>query len=819
MAGSKVANIEDIKNQIAYNVNNELESFTSKMLDDDDLSKNTQDSAMDPSSSLLVEKRQKYYEESMLKNAKKKFSSDLINENNKSTASLKKEISDNSTSKEIQVKLQTFKPAYNDTTENKIAEYIIDLMFLFDIIFNFRATYIESSTGEEIYDPKRIAYKYLTGYRFYLDLFSTIPFDKIFSPLVNADAEQFLSALGMLKLFRITKISGLIQKINVSRATKAMFKVLQLIFFLVLFIHFQACIYFFIARQYEEWIPNEDFIYRKTEIFSMSPSYQYWVCMYYSAMLFSISDMVAATTAELAFTSVMMLICAMITANIFGLIAVLTSQMNEKSSKFQEQMDIANTAMKNIKLSLQLRNEVCYYLLMTRTTQDQQEEFQRFLDDISPSLRIEIQNEIFMIAIKKNELLMLVASKHDKHLKLIDIIVKNLEIQLESPENEIVKQGSDDTEAMYFVQKGDCSVLVQDKIGLEAGIKREVSLIYNCRRTATVTANNYCTLARLSINTYRTIANKHPIWVKEMKEQIFVYDDDVKVFMQENLKKVQYLKSLDEDIFHEVMFNFTQETFDRGAFLFKESEQSNAMFVVKNGIVEISCQIENQELVIERLYRGSIINHRSFLVADKSDISCKCAQTMTLFYLTFDQIKRLRMKNSKLNQEILAIESSVKAKENPYIIDYIMSRGVQHNVNRSREVEDKRNDLTCTLKNMVLYHLINFKIAQKKPSFKEVIAQVIRKKKEEMKKQRKRKLAMLMGEQVDEDEDEIEGFNKDQTEQVIEQLTTVRKKFTKNNQDLEQLDKIVKEYTEKSEIQVEQPNTPKFRRDKNSIQL
>jgi len=35
---------------------------------------------------------------------------------------------------------------------------------------------------------------------------------------------------------------------------------------------------------------------------------------------------------------------------------------------------------------------------------------------------------------------------------------------------------------------------------------------------------------------------------------------------------------------------------------------------------------------------------------------------------------------------------------------------------------------------MVLYHLINFKIAKKKPSFKEVIAQVIRKKKEEVKK-------------------------------------------------------------------------------------
>lgn len=48
----------------------------------------------------------------------------------------------------------------------------------------------------------------------------------------------------------------------------------------------------------------------------------------------------------------------------------------------------------------------------------------------------------------------------------------NLEIKLEAPENEIVKQGSDEIDSMYFVQKGECSVYVQDKIGLEAGIKK-----------------------------------------------------------------------------------------------------------------------------------------------------------------------------------------------------------------------------------------------------------------------------------------------------------------------------------------------------------
>lgn len=56
-----------------------------------------------------------------------------------------------------------------------------------------------------------------------------------------------------------------------------------------------------------------------------SPSNQYYVALYYSAMLFSISDMVPATTAELAFSSFSTLMCAMIVANVFGIMAALTS--------------------------------------------------------------------------------------------------------------------------------------------------------------------------------------------------------------------------------------------------------------------------------------------------------------------------------------------------------------------------------------------------------------------------------------------------------------------------------------------------------------
>lgn len=81
-------------------------------------------------------------------------------------------------------------------------------------------------------------------------------------------------------------------------------------------------------------------------------------------------------------------------------------------------------------------------------------------------------------------------------------------------------------------------------------------MIYHCRRTATVVANNYCTLAALSQSNFKDIINKYPLLLEDMKSQIYAYDDDIKAFMSENLLKISYLKNLGNDIFHEVMFNF-----------------------------------------------------------------------------------------------------------------------------------------------------------------------------------------------------------------------------------------------------------------------
>jgi hypothetical protein len=129
-------------------------------------------------------------------------------------------------------------------------ESLIDLSFFIDILLNFRTTFYSIKTGDEINDPKQIAKKYIFGYRFILDLLSSIPFDKL-----SSGSNDILPMLGMLKLFRVSRINLVIRNLNTKSETKAFFKILWYVFALFLYNHVIACLYFYIIVIDEIYIP------------------------------------------------------------------------------------------------------------------------------------------------------------------------------------------------------------------------------------------------------------------------------------------------------------------------------------------------------------------------------------------------------------------------------------------------------------------------------------------------------------------------------------------------------------------------------------
>ena len=61
----------------------------------------------------------------------------------------------------------------------EILDNITTALFTIDIIFGFMTSYINVSSGEEIYSLRMIAINYICAGPFFIDIFSTFPLDKI----------------------------------------------------------------------------------------------------------------------------------------------------------------------------------------------------------------------------------------------------------------------------------------------------------------------------------------------------------------------------------------------------------------------------------------------------------------------------------------------------------------------------------------------------------------------------------------------------------------------------------------------------------------
>lgn len=91
---------------------------------------------------------------------------------------------------------------------------LIDFTFLMDIVANFRTTFYDIETGDEVFDPRRTGKVYLKG-RFTIDVLSTIPFDNI-AAIFTTSSSPILQLFSLLKLARIQRLGHIIERMNVA---------------------------------------------------------------------------------------------------------------------------------------------------------------------------------------------------------------------------------------------------------------------------------------------------------------------------------------------------------------------------------------------------------------------------------------------------------------------------------------------------------------------------------------------------------------------------------------------------------------------------
>ena len=221
----------------------------------------------------------------------------------------------------------------------------------------------------------------------------------------------------------------------------------------------------------------------------------------------------------------------------------------------------------------------------------------------------------------------------------ISFVVNNLKTLLFLPKDEIIRQG-DFGNRMYFIGSGVVEVFINvEKVkkkdeevveidGLEikgpqeqttitdvriARLREgqyfgEIALITNLKRTATVRAQDYTTLAFLSSEDFNEVRQEFPQVYLNFKKKIRTYEDQDFAFRRQMVKNVPYFKNLDEEIIEEIVYLLKPHRYDFLTTIIKFGDITNQIHFLKSGEIEVTIPQKkggSSETLFEVLNPGS----------------------------------------------------------------------------------------------------------------------------------------------------------------------------------------------------------------------
>lgn len=174
-------------------------------------------------------------------------------------------------------------------------------------------------------------------------------------------------------------------------------------------------------------------------------------------------------------------------------------------------------------------------------------------------------------------------------------------------------------------------------------------------------------------------------------------------------------------------------TYDKGTLICKKNERADKLILIQQGIVEVAIKydrrVRDEYFIIERLGRGAIINHRSFLVKDDADTDFVCRTSVSCFVLPYEKMKEVKIKRQDLQVERNKVKKELFAPRYPLALDYIF-----HNNERSNnEIYLQRmhvNELRVKLKNAIMQTWTKVKEETSPSNMQEMVDQLIKSKKE-----------------------------------------------------------------------------------------
>ncbi|PAA78002.1 hypothetical protein BOX15_Mlig029388g1 [Macrostomum lignano] len=226
-------------------------------------------------------------------------------------------------------------------------DIIIDIMFIIDIIINFRTTYVNKN-DEVVTHPGRIAVHYFKGW-FLIDVVSAIPFDLL---LWGAETEEPVTLIGLLKTARLLRLVRVARKLGkYSEYGAAVLMLLMATFALIA--HWLACVWYAIGNLERPILPQpigwldqladqtEQHYKRNDSLSGPSIKSKYITALYFTfSSLTSVGfgNVAPTTNMEKVFSICVMLIGSLMYASIFGNVSAIIQRLYSGTARYHTQM-------------------------------------------------------------------------------------------------------------------------------------------------------------------------------------------------------------------------------------------------------------------------------------------------------------------------------------------------------------------------------------------------------------------------------------------------------------------------------------------------
>ena len=336
---------------------------------------------------------------------------------------------------------------------------VIDVLFLTDIVLNFRTTYVNPKTNLEVVSASRIACNYFSSRRFWIDVLASIPFEMFMqlseTPSAQGDAAGTqIQILGLLKMVRLLRLGRIISYMKVRSGMKVGFKLLQLLSGILLLVHWLGCIWFLLVNTPEQdWLPPKDLDAQETDFFVIPTYEQYFLVVYQAMLLIMGNESGPRNLGQTIFSALVVFTGAIVTAFIFGNMAALMSTINKKENLLNEQLDMVQQTMRSIKLPEEIQDKVMSYFQYITETPDVHLDLDKFFNLLGPKLKQVILFHLHSEVITSIDILQGLSEIE------LNFIVVNLKNVLFLPGDVVIRQG-EEAETMFFLTKGKADVQI-----------------------------------------------------------------------------------------------------------------------------------------------------------------------------------------------------------------------------------------------------------------------------------------------------------------------------------------------------------------------